>query len=187
MGRTAATTPHAKAARVVVEEHGARRTTPVRRRLEGMTARAVQEERSSRDQLLEMLHATTYLLMRQNHADARQALAPLGLQPPMAFVLLMISQEEIHHPKGLADLLCVPPSMMSVMLNDLEKRDLLVRSTDPEDRRRVLLSITGTGQDMIGKIMDAWTTVTRDRLARLTEDDLETLVRLQRLLLEIAP
>lgn len=143
---------------------------------------ALRARSDDRDELLEQFQATAYPLMRQLQSDVRQALAPLGLQPPIAMMLLLVGEEGIHHPKELADLLDVPPSMVSVMLNTLQRRGFLVRDTDPEDRRRVLLSVTDDGLSMLQRVKTAWMVLTRDRLAVLDDRLLGDLVRIQRIL-----
>ena len=144
---------------------------------------SLEQTAPKRAEQLTLLHETTFLLMRQHQVDVRRAIEPLGLVPPTAFTLMMLALESIEHPKDLAGLLDVPPSMVSVILRQLQQRGLVQRSTDPADRRRVLLSITEEGHAMIERITTAWTEASSDRVARLDDDQLAELIHIQKVLL----
>ena len=133
--------------------------------------------------LLAELHETTFRMMRVQRQIAERAFGPLGLRPVQAFALALLGQEA-SYPKELAHLLDAPPSVISVLLSDLEGRGLLNRAVDPEDRRRVRLELTPEGSRTLDAIYSAWLDANADRLARLSTADLETLVRIQKALLE---
>ncbi len=133
--------------------------------------------------LLTELHEITFRMMRAQRQVAERAFSPLGLRPVQAFALAMLGQEA-SYPKELAHLLDAPPSVISVLLSDLEDRDLVSRTVDPADRRRVRLELTPAGRLALEAIHHAWFDANAHRLARLGTADLETLVRIQKALLE---
>jgi DNA-binding MarR family transcriptional regulator len=133
--------------------------------------------------LLADLHEVTFRMMRVQRQIAERAFAPLGLRPVQAFALALLGHEA-SYPKELAHLLDAPPSVISVLLADLEGRGLLSRAVDPDDRRRVRLELTPEGHRTLDAVYDAWLDANADRLARLSTADLETLVRIQKALLE---
>ncbi len=137
----------------------------------------------TRSALLEELHETTFRLMRLQRQVAERAFGPLGLRPVQAVALALLG-EEASYPKELAHLLDAPPSVVSVLLADLEQRKLLRRQVDPEDRRRVQLELTAAGRRMLREVHNAWLAHNATRLERLSTSDLEALVRIQKALLE---
>jgi DNA-binding MarR family transcriptional regulator len=62
----------------------------------------------------------------------------------------------------------------TVAVNDLEARGLVVRRTDPENRRCKLVSLTDAGRDMVATI-DAVDDPAPDMLAGLSPAELEPL------------
>jgi len=144
----------------------------------------MKEARSdTRSGLLAELHETTFRMMRVQRQVAERAFAPLGLRPVQAFALALLGHEA-SYPKELAHLLDAPPSVVSVLLSDLEGRNLVSRTVDPADRRRVRLELTPEGRRTLGAIHSAWLDANRSRIDRLGTADLEALVRIQRTLLE---
>ncbi len=144
-----------------------------------MTARAADP----RSALMTELHESTFRLMRVQRQVAERAFAPLGLRPVQAFALALLGQEA-SYPKELAHLLDTPPSVVSVLLADLEERALISRAVDPQDRRRVRLELTPEGERVLAAVHAAWFEVNAERLARLDTSDLQALVRIQKALLE---
>lgn len=137
----------------------------------------------SRDALIAELQETMFRLLRAQRQVAEQAFAPLGLRPVQAFALALIGAEATH-PKELAHQLDSPPSVVSGLIGDLEERGLLTRALDPSDRRRVRIDLTPEGVRTLEAIRQAWLEATSESVERLSSEDLETLVRIQRTLLE---
>jgi len=133
--------------------------------------------------LLAELHETTFRMMRVQRQVAERAFSPLGLRPVQAFALALLGHEA-SYPKELAHLLDTPPSVVSVLLSDLEGRKLVTRTVDPADRRRVRLELTPDGRRTLDAVQSAWLDANAGRLDRLGTADLEALVRIQKTLLE---
>ena len=83
------------------------------------------------------------------------------------FMVLNTIERGANYPGLLCERTSISPSGVSRMLENLTKRDLLRRSLDTEDSRRVKLEITPKGIE----VLDA----TRGTMARLVERGLVTL------------
>lgn len=83
------------------------------------------------------------------------------------FMVLNTIERGANYPGLLCERTSISPSGVSRMLENLTKRDLLRRSLDTEDSRRVKLEITPKGIE----VLDA----TRGTMARLVERGLLTL------------
>ena len=85
--------------------------------------------------------------------------------------------------KQVAQAATIDAPAATVAVNDLEERGLVVRETDPTNRRCKVVSLTFAGRDMVGKI-DGIYDPAPDVLDALNASDLATL---QSLLDKLAP
>jgi DNA-binding MarR family transcriptional regulator len=85
--------------------------------------------------------------------------------------------------KQVAQAATIDAPAATVAVNDLEERGLVVRETDPTNRRCKVVSLTVAGRDMVGKI-DGIYDPAPDVLDALNASDLATL---QSLLDKLAP
>jgi DNA-binding MarR family transcriptional regulator len=76
--------------------------------------------------------------------------------------------------KELARAATIDAPAATVAVNDLEGRGLVVRETDPTNRRCKVVSLTDAGRDIVRKI-DAIHDPAPDALAALDDDDLKAL------------
>jgi len=77
-----------------------------------------------------------------------RALQPLDLKPPHLDILVNIFRTPGISQQDLADKLLVGRSNLSMLLPQLEKRGLLVRRGDPQDRRILRLELTPAGTEL---------------------------------------
>jgi DNA-binding MarR family transcriptional regulator len=92
------------------------------------------------------------------------ALAEIDLTLPQYRVLVFLDTGG-RPASDVAALLDVAPSTVTSVVDGLCARDLVVRGQDPYDRRRVVLSLTDQGQDMVV----AGDSVVAERLGRLLD------------------
>ena len=64
---------------------------------------------------------------------------------------------------------------MTTVIDNLEKRDLVVRAVDPADRRRVSVTLTRAGFDLIDAIFPAHAQFAEEAFAVLDPDELRLL------------
>jgi DNA-binding MarR family transcriptional regulator len=110
-------------------------------------------------ELAELLSHTARRLRRGSTAQ----LAPLGLTGAQARVLRILAQA--GRPLRMADIaagLEVVPRSVTTMVDGVEAAGLIVRATDPDDRRAVLVSLTAAGHALLERL---------ERARRTTADD----------------
>ena len=138
------------------------------------------------ERLIEQINDLTLPLMWSMRQQAARLCEPLGISPNRAHLLELIGRG-IAYPKDLSELLDTVPPAISVMLAELEARGLINRQPDPEDRRRIRLDLTGKGQALSKMLKTHWQQASRQRFARIAPEDLRTLLRVFRTLLDSAP
>jgi len=113
-------------------------------------------------------------------------LEPLGLKPIKALVMGLIAEGPCA-PSELTELVDTAPSMMSGLIADLEERGLIARNPDPEDRRKIQLSLTKQGIQLMQKLDTVWLSSAHEQLGHLSDDELTTLATLHRKILRTTP
>jgi len=108
--------------------------------------------------------------IRSNRADGTMSDTKLG-------VLFRVEQEPAS-PGTLAERERISPPSMNRTLNALEKARLVTRSPDPDDARRVVVSITSAGRDLLTETRRLRTAWFSQRLAELTPDERSAFERL---------
>lgn len=76
--------------------------------------------------------------------------------------------------KEIAEAVTMDAPATSVAVNDLEERGLVMRETDPANRRSKVITLTGAGRHLITKI-DAVEDPAPGPLATLSDSELKTL------------
>src|SRR3954466_2135322 len=122
------------------------------------------------DDELRMLLQRVTRRIRNNRADGAMSDTQLG-------VLFRI-EEGPASPGVLAERERITPPSMNRTLNALEKSGLVTRSPDPDDARKVVVSITSAGRDLITETRRLRTAWFSKRLAELTPDERAAFERL---------
>jgi len=91
-----------------------------------------------------MLSSLGYTVSRRFH----HVLAPLELEPSEFAVLRAVGSDEGQSQQALAERLHISPSHMVSIVDELEKRSLVERRTQSNDRRVRILYLTGAGQKL---------------------------------------
>ena len=130
-----------------------------------------------RDRLLLRLAQQAFPLMWTMRQAAVRALDPLGLSPVKG-LMLGLAAAAPRTPGELAELLETAPPAVSAMLGDLERRGLIRRDPDPNDRRRVRIVPTEAGHATVAEMTERWIGASRETVRGLSNDDLGDLVRI---------
>ena len=86
-----------------------------------------------------------YRVLFQIVGNKKNASLLESLRGENAVLTWLVRQEEDVHPGDLAEKLSLVPGRMTDILKTLEKKGMIRRERDPEDRRRVLVRITPKG------------------------------------------
>jgi DNA-binding MarR family transcriptional regulator len=111
----------------------------------------------------ELLAKSGFLMVRLAMAFKSRALAALeesGFSQYHYSVLALLDEQPRKAQTTIADVLGLDPSQLVGVLDGLEKKRLIVRQRDAEDRRRHVVSLTAKGRDQLVRL-------------RSTIDDLE--------------
>ncbi|WNS42551.1 MarR family transcriptional regulator [Paenibacillus sp. MMS20-IR301] len=97
----------------------------------------------------------------------------MGLTVPQFGLLHMIAQEKQARVIHLADKLEVKSSAVTVMLDRLELLELIARVPDENDRRAVIVTITGKGQGILEEAQRRSMELLQEHLAILEPEELQ--------------
>ena len=87
-----------------------------------------------------------YRAAEASHALANQMLAEVGLAARQAGILTMVTELGPMTQRALADALRIDRTTMVALIDDLERRGLVVRQRHPRDRRAFLICPTDAGR-----------------------------------------
>ncbi|MCL1895018.1 MAG: MarR family transcriptional regulator [Clostridiales bacterium] len=108
----------------------------------------------------------------------------LDLKIPGFAMLKQLQQREERGESGgawlseMSDYLCVSKAAVSQTLGALEGRGLVTRETDPENRRTIIVKLTGEGKEMIEKFERGFDSYIGLLIERFGEDDTREITRL---------
>jgi DNA-binding MarR family transcriptional regulator len=115
--------------------------------------------------------------------DFLESIKPFSLNPGAAILLEHVAKG-VKHPKELAQLLETVPPVISALLGELEGKNLMQRHIDPKDKRRVQLTLSKEGKKLHEKVRERSMALNGERLSKLTEKELSSLITIFRKLLE---
>jgi MarR family transcriptional regulator, lower aerobic nicotinate degradation pathway regulator len=134
----------------------------------------------------ELLMSTRFLLKRLGLAikdRSLQAFEGSGLHPQHYAVLSLLHEQPREAQATIADALGYDRSQLVGLLDELERKGLVERRRDPDDRRRHLVSLTPAGKKTYGRLREIAKQLEEEFLAPLDAAERE---RLHALLLELA-
>ena len=81
-----------------------------------------------------------------------ERIAPLGLEPRHAGMLVQLAASEGLSQQALGELIGLNPTRMVFLVDELEQRGLVERRRNPADRRSYALYLTAKGRDALDQI-----------------------------------
>jgi DNA-binding MarR family transcriptional regulator len=101
---------------------------------------------------------------------------------PHLEIMLLLRKDGTRHIAGIGEALQIPKPQMTHLIDRLEDLKLVVRQTDPADRRIVNVALTARGRRIIEELDQVIKSSIKDKLSGLTEKELRELsVSLRRL------
>ena len=129
---------------------------------------------STRDRMADKVwRDLTRLVLDNKDTWRRAAVAETGLPFSRIRILVRLSRSPMTV-KEVASAATIDAPAATVAVNDLEDRGLVVRETDPNNRRSKLVSLTDTGRDLVAKVK-AIDDPAPESLSALSDDDLAAL------------
>jgi DNA-binding MarR family transcriptional regulator len=125
------------------------------------------------------------LLMRAARAQRqrwRDALVPWDLSPHQVRALRVVCEREETRISDLAEALHIAPRSATEVADGLQERGLVERTSDPRDRRVVILRLTAAGRRVRVEVDEARSAESRELFGRLPAGDRAALARMLRLL-----
>ncbi|WP_436773504.1 nitroreductase/quinone reductase family protein [Yinghuangia sp. YIM S09857] len=102
------------------------------------------------------LNQAVRLLSLRHRARAAELLAPLGLHPGQEALLLELARSGPMIQGRLSEALGIEPPSVTLMTRKLEAAGHVRRAPDPSDRRASVVELTDSGEELAGRIGDAW-------------------------------
>jgi DNA-binding MarR family transcriptional regulator len=133
----------------------------------------------------DLLASTGYLLARLGAESRRRwarMLAEHGLTPHHFGMLMTLDHLGAVHQRRLSELVGIDPRNAVPIIDLLDRRGLLQRTSDPADRRRRAIELTPAGRRALNDLRQAADAIEQDMLTGL--DDREQAI-LHRLLLKL--
>lgn len=140
-------------------------------------------ERPELDTSLLRISARLVRLCRYLDRASADHLSPFGLKDGEQNVLAALRRSGPPYeltPTELYRSLLVSSGAMTNRLDRLEAAGLLVRTPDPDDRRRTRVALTDQGREVIDAALDAHLDAIGDMFTGLSEEDADELERLLR-------
>lgn len=125
----------------------------------------------------------SFLLARANAlslAAGNRALAPFGLRVRSYSVLALAAGRARPSQRDLAEYLRLDPSQVTALVDDLQRRGLVVREPDPSDRRANVVVATPAGEACFAEARLAAQEAERREHAALSPQEREALAGLLR-------
>src|SRR6202051_5339319 len=137
------------------------------------TGKPLRKE-TRRDQRIRALGAALNGLVSQARALTAQASAtfPPELQPAAFHIALWLNSFGPAKPSAVAQAVGMDRSAASRLTRELVRLGLIETSTDPSDRRSIVLSLTADGRRRMNAAMQAKGNTFRQRVASWSEQDL---------------
>lgn len=111
-------------------------------------------------------------------APYRQMLSKIGVTEQQWRVMRVLDERGRMDPKEIAETACLLNPSLTRIMQLLEKKGLIARKGNPEDRRRVHVEITAAGRDMLVAAQPESLEIAEKLRARVGQDKLDELLDL---------
>lgn len=117
---------------------------------------------------------------RQLRETSQEALAPWDITPSQLRALRVLARHGVMRLSALSDHLHIAARSATEVADALETRGLVERRPDPDDRRAILVELTGHGTSVLDAIRAVSGTAAERAFDRLSQADRAHLARILR-------
>jgi DNA-binding MarR family transcriptional regulator len=115
---------------------------------------------------------------------SKRMMTRLGVTGPQRLVIRLVGQKPGQTASEIASMLGKHPSTLTGVLARLEDRGLILRESDPDDRRRARFKLTAGGKKIDAQRKGTVEAATRRALGRVSPEDIEKTLALVAMLVE---
>ena len=133
---------------------------------------------AAQDYVLEDQVGFLLRLASQRHSAIFQSRSIDGLTPTQFSTLLRVSEHKEVSQNQLGRLAAMDVATIKGVVDRLKARKLIQAKDDPNDRRRMLISLTPAGEELISALKRVGHEISEETLKPLTEAERDTLIRL---------
>ena len=119
-------------------------------------------------------------LASQRHAAIFQSMAPKGLTPTQFSTLMRLHEQGKCSQNRLGRLASMDVATIKGVVDRLHHKGLTVAESDPNDKRRTLISLSEKGAALILPLHETGHAITAETLKPLTSSEQHTLLKLLR-------
>jgi len=149
----------------------------------------MSKQNKTPSEILNLAENVSFLLGNTNLLKDRlldQHLAEEDITAAQAKALFKMHFFNINRPSDICKSLGVDGSAVTRMLDRLEKKELIARSPDPNDRRSLLIEVTDKGRDVIDRAVPLAVNAREELVSALSEDEIQQLKQILRKILVAA-
>lgn len=107
---------------------------------------------------------------------AKRSLAPFDLRVrPYSVLVLACEHEQGINQRQVAENLGLDPSQVVAFIDELEKRQLIIRAIDTNDRRNKMIAVTDGGRQLCSEAQKSLDTAQTELLAQLPTESVDHL------------
>jgi DNA-binding MarR family transcriptional regulator len=118
------------------------------------------------------------LLKRSTAAHYGRLLHETGLTRSQAEVLVMVAKQEAVTSRQLAQQMQLTPGAVAQLVDVMERKGLICRAVDPQDRRVLHLSLSEGGKQKMASLKRLHRSQAERMMTLLTDEELETFQRI---------
>jgi DNA-binding MarR family transcriptional regulator len=143
---------------------------------------------SRNERLDELTERFEVAVMRVGREIGHRSVAAMGtdLTGPQYHIMRCLARGSAPKGGDIAGMLRIQPSAVTAMVDRLVSRGYVERERDRQDRRVVHIRATSAGLEALGLVEGAVRDYVRGMLAKLDEDEVDSLVRIYEKLAEAA-
>lgn len=119
------------------------------------------------------LYYSTAAFSREINAIAESEFMDLGLTPSDAYLLMVVNEKPNVQPTEISDRILLAPSTITRMIEKLEKRHIVIRTSEG---KYTFVAVTAKGKDLYDSIIAKWDRINARFVEKLGQEGMESLI-----------